>query len=73
MRVVELEALQVRIPLKRRVTHASHSRSETENLVVRCILSDGSVGYGEGVPREYVTGETIDTCWELLRRSAVGV
>jgi L-alanine-DL-glutamate epimerase-like enolase superfamily enzyme len=70
MRVVELEAWQVRILLKRRVTHASHSRSETENLVVRCVLSDGSVGYGEGVPREYVTGETIDTCWELLRRSA---
>lgn len=69
MRVVELEALQVRIPLRRRMTHASHSRSETENLVVRCVLSDGSVGYGEGVPREYVTGETIATCWELLRRS----
>jgi muconate cycloisomerase len=71
MRVVELEALHVRIPLKRRVTHASHERSETDNLVVRCVLSDGSVGYGEGVPREYVTGETIATCWDLLRRSSL--
>ena len=71
MRVVELEALHVRIPLKRRVTHASQERSETDNLVVRCVLSDGSVGYGEGVPREYVTGETIATCRDLLRRSSL--
>ncbi len=68
MRVVELEAYQVRLPLRRPITHASHRRTVTDNLIVRCQLSDGSTGYGEGVPREYVTGETIDTCWELLGR-----
>ena len=69
MRVVELEARHVRIPLRRKVTHASHTRTDTDNLVVRCVLADGSVGYGEGVPRDYVTGETIDSCVELLARS----
>lgn len=69
MRVVKLEAFQVRIPLKRRITHATYSREETHNLIVRCRLSDGTVGYGEGVPREYVTGENIATSCELLRRS----
>lgn len=69
MRVVELEARQVRIPLRKPVKHASHARTETENLVVRCVLADGSVGYGEGVPREYVTGETADTAIDLLKRS----
>lgn len=69
MRVVELEARHVRIPLKRKVTHASHVRTETDNVVVRCVLSDGSVGFGEGVPRDYVTGETIDFALDLLTRS----
>ena len=69
MQIVELEAAQVRIPLKRKVTHASHSRTDTDNIVVRCLLSDGSVGYGEGVPRDYVTGETIDFSMDLLKRS----
>ena len=61
MRVVELEARHVRVALRRKVTHASHVRTETDNVVVRCMLSDGTVGYGEGVPRDYVTGETIDS------------
>jgi muconate cycloisomerase len=69
MRVVELEARHVRIPMRRKITHATHSRTDTDNLVVRCALSDGSVGFGEGVPRDYVTGETIDFALDLLRKS----
>lgn len=69
MRVVELEARHIRIPLRRKVTHASHTRTETDNVVVRCVLSDGRVGFGEGVPRDYVTGETIDFSIDLLKRS----
>src|SRR6186713_1989063 len=69
MRVVELEARHVRVALRRKVTHASHVRTDTDNVVVRCKLSDGSTGYGEGVPRDYVTGETIDSVFDLLKRS----
>ncbi len=69
MRVVELEARHVRVALRRKVTHASHVRTDTDNVVVRCKLSDGTTGYGEGVPRDYVTGETIDFSLDLLTRS----
>ena len=69
MRIVELEARHVRIPLRRKVTHASHTRTDTDNVVVRCVLADGSTGFGEGVPRDYVTGETIDFSVDLLKRS----
>ena len=72
MRIVELEARHVRIPLKRKITHATHVRTETDNVVVRCVLSDGAVGFGEGVPRDYVTGETIDFALDLLKRSDLG-
>jgi L-alanine-DL-glutamate epimerase-like enolase superfamily enzyme len=69
LKIVALTAYQVRIPLRRRIRHASHTRTETENLLIRCTLDDGSEGFGEGVPRDYVTGETIDSALALLRRS----
>ncbi len=69
MRVTELEVRHVRVPLKKPVKHASHVRTETDNVVVRIKLGDGSTGYGEGVPRDYVTGETIDSVMELLQKS----
>jgi muconate cycloisomerase len=69
MKIVELAAFVVRIPLRKTIKHASHARSETENIIVRCTLDDGTIGYGEGVPREYVTGETADTAIDLLQRS----
>jgi L-alanine-DL-glutamate epimerase-like enolase superfamily enzyme len=69
LKIVALTAYHIRIPLRRRIRHASHTRTETENLLIRCTLDDGSEGYGEGVPRDYVTGETIDSTLALLRRS----
>jgi muconate cycloisomerase len=69
LKIVEVTALHVRIPLKRAVKHASHIRTETDNLVIRCGLKDGKEGFGEGVPREYVTGETLDSAMELLKQS----
>jgi len=69
VRVRDLTAYLVRIPLRRPVRHASHARTSTENIVVRCTLADETVGWGEGVPREYVTGETAAGALALLRRS----
>jgi muconate cycloisomerase len=69
MKIAELTAFHVRIPLKRPIRHASHTRTETDNVIVRCVLADKSEGYGEGLPRDYVTGETIESALELLKRS----
>lgn len=67
MRITEFAAFHVRINLRKQIRHASHARSDTESIVVRCRLSDGTIGWGEGLPREYVTGETIDSAWSLLQ------
>ena len=72
MKVVELTAYLVRIRLKKPIKHASHTRTETENIIVRCVLDDQTVGFGEGVPREYVTGETAESAMALLKRSDLG-
>ncbi len=69
MKIIALHAYQIRIPLRRRIRHAAHTRTETDNLLVRCVLEDGTEGFGEGVPRDYVTGETITSAFDLLQRS----
>src|SRR6478752_822896 len=69
MKVTELTAYVVRVPLKKRIKHASHTRTETDNVLVRARLADGSTGWGEGVPREYVTGESAESAVDLLKVS----
>jgi L-alanine-DL-glutamate epimerase-like enolase superfamily enzyme len=69
VKIIELTAYHIRIPLRKPIHHASHTRAETDNLLVRCVLEDQTTGHGEGVPRDYVTGETIDGALDLLRRS----
>ena len=66
MTISRMSLYRVVVPLKRVVRHASFERSESENLVVRVSLSDGTTGYGEGVPRSYVTGETIESTFSDL-------
>jgi len=41
--------------------HASAQRAATQNVIVRLTGNDRVSGYGEGCPREYVTGETAST------------
>jgi L-Ala-D/L-Glu epimerase len=69
MRIAELTVFSVRIPFKKKITHASHSRSDTDSLVVRCRLTDGTEGWGEGLPRPYVTGENLDQAWDVIRET----
>lgn len=58
MRVVEIEAMIVRLNLRKEFKHASFNRKHSDNLIVRCRLADGTEGWGEGIPRTYVTGES---------------
>src|SRR5271165_5649657 len=67
-RIRRIELFRVRVPLKKEIKHASHSRTESENLVVRVELANGQAGYGEGVPRSYVTGETLESTFAMLGR-----
>jgi muconate cycloisomerase len=71
-RIRRIELLRVRVPLRRQIKHASHSRETSENLVVRVELAAGQVGHGEGVPRPYVTGETIESAFAALSRQDWG-
>ncbi|HET6318033.1 MAG TPA: enolase C-terminal domain-like protein [Chloroflexota bacterium] len=54
------------LPFRLSFGHALAARRSSTNVYVRVILSDGSVGLGEGVPRDYVTGETVDSAVTVL-------
>src|ERR671911_667773 len=58
--VSHIDVLTVELPFRFSFGHALAERSSSTNVLVRLALADGSVGWGEGVPREYVTGETVD-------------
>lgn len=74
MSLRSIELIHAAVPLKKPIKHASHERTTSDNLIVRATLRSGEVGYGEGVPRPYVTGETVETAFEMLRNiDAAGV
>lgn len=67
MKIRSLTAFEVPIALKTAIRHASYTRRNNDTLFVRCELTDGSVGWGEGLPRPYVTGESIGSVWRHLQ------
>ena len=52
---------KLEIPFKQAFAHATATRSCTESILVTSESSKGVIGVGEGCPRKYVTGETIQT------------
>jgi L-alanine-DL-glutamate epimerase-like enolase superfamily enzyme len=66
MAIHKADLFHVEVPLRTRVKHASHDRTMSDSLVVRVTLDDGTVGYGEGLPRPYVTGESIASTFAAL-------
>jgi L-alanine-DL-glutamate epimerase-like enolase superfamily enzyme len=65
-RVARIEVVTATLPLRFSFGHALAARRESTNVYVRLMLDDGTVGYGEGVPREYVTGETAESAFAVL-------
>lgn len=58
---MKLTFQQLKIPFKHSFSHASATRMETEAVIVKAVSSAGVTGFGEGCPRSYVTGETLET------------
>jgi len=60
MRIEVVRLHRVRIPFRGRFGHALSDRSESEAVFVELRDELGGVGWGEILPRSYVTGETIE-------------
>ena len=70
MRIERFTAFSFPVPFKTVFRHAQGSRGRAENLIVAAYSTDGAVGYGEGCPRRYVTGETVHSCLAFVREQA---
>lgn len=66
-RVDALTIYRLAIPFHHAFSHARHSREESDAIIVQVTGSDGRSGFGEGLPRAYVTGETTDSMIERIR------
>ena len=73
MRIDRLEVHSFPVPFKTVFRHASASRAKAENLIVAARSDHGLTGYGEGCPRSYVTGETVETGAAFIRRHAAAI
>ena len=67
MIVDSLESGSLMIPFKQAFKHASASRAATQTLMVTVRTADGTRGFGEGCPRDYVTAETLATAARFIR------
>jgi L-alanine-DL-glutamate epimerase-like enolase superfamily enzyme len=65
--VTELRLFAVDLPFKVTFKHAAAARTTSESLFLRARLDDGTQGWGESLPRAYVSGEDRDDAFALLK------
>lgn len=66
MRIRKLTCFALNIPFVEEFRHSAKSRAFSDSIVVKLESEDGCTGFGEAVPRPYVSGETVETCLEAL-------
>src|SRR5215212_6309032 len=67
--VTELRLFAVDLPFKAAFRHAAADRTTSESLFLRVGLDSGAEGWGESLPRAYVSGEAREGAFALLRDS----
>jgi L-alanine-DL-glutamate epimerase-like enolase superfamily enzyme len=65
--VTELQLFAVDLPFKVAFKHAAAARISSESLFLRARLDNGTEGWGESLPRAYVSGEAREQAFALLR------
>jgi L-alanine-DL-glutamate epimerase-like enolase superfamily enzyme len=65
--VTELRLAAVDLPFKTAFRHAAAARTSSESLFLRARLDSGAEGWGESLPRAYVSGERREGAFALLR------
>lgn len=67
LRIKNAEFFLVKIPLRFSIEHALASRTANRTGFLVLAAEDGTLGIGEFLCREYVTGETLDDCLRYLK------
>lgn len=62
MIINNLQMKSLNIAFRVSFKHSSAERNKTQSVLVATQTSNGNIGLGEGCPREYVTGENVESC-----------
>jgi len=65
---MDINYFEAKIPFTQAFKHGSATRNETESIIVVITDGNGTSGYGEGCPRSYVTGESIQSCSQFYKK-----
>lgn len=68
MRLTDGTVYALEIPFVESFTHSAQVRRSCDSVVVGVRNEEGVIGFGEGAPRPYVTGETPDSMVDHLER-----
>lgn len=66
-RIESVTIYRLRIPFHQAFRHALQSREESDAVIIKVTDGDGRVGFGESLPRSYVTGETTESMIARIR------
>jgi len=65
-RLSGIELFELDLPFRHEFRHAAANRTRSSSLFVRFLTDGGACGYGEALPRPYVTGEERGAAFDLL-------
>ncbi|MGB5922651.1 MAG: enolase C-terminal domain-like protein [Syntrophobacteria bacterium] len=65
LKKIDLYLLQIQLCMP--IKHYLAERTHSENLVVKVVTDSGVVGFGEGIARQYVTGEVMESSLRFLQ------
>jgi L-alanine-DL-glutamate epimerase-like enolase superfamily enzyme len=65
--ITSFELFAVDLPFRKAFKHAAAERTSSYSLFLKCTTDSGAVGFGESLPREYVTGESRASALAMLR------
>jgi len=67
--ILAFELFVLDLPFKKPFKHAAADRNSSHSIMLKCITDSGHKGYGESLPRDYVTGETREASVRHLREN----
>ncbi len=75
MKIIQIKAFAIKLPFRFSFGHSLASRNSSLNVIVKVDLEDDNgrrvVGYGESVPRDYVTGETTEGALKTIKEDYI--
>jgi muconate cycloisomerase len=69
-KISKIEVFSADIPFKRAFKHSARSREMSESVFVKVSLDNSMAGFGESLPRSYVTGNTRESALKAVKDNA---